>query len=256
MPEQGNPPVGQRPTQVGGYLWLGDVRRLLLRNLLAYQGSVWLVTITAPGDDQLPRDESGHVEAHAAHEWNRTAAKRWSELHRRAQQATRRELGSADVLLAYTWQLQKRGVLHLHLVLGFETERERAAARCYVAHLRRLARVHGFGYIDARDRDGRTGKATVMEPHRAAGYLSKYLGESSQLLEAIALRARPRRVVYVARRLTVVSGTTMRRLRRVRFLYWIRKGESLFAHAGNLPRWFRDPAEYAAVAGLANAHAP
>jgi hypothetical protein len=223
--------------RVGSRLWLGDIRRLLFANLLDYGGRVWMVTVTAPGAEVL-RCDGENVEASAAMEWNRTAAARWRELHRRAYQATRREYGP-DVLqtLARVWQLQRRGVLHIHLVLGFESPREVAAARFYVACLRERHREFGFGCIDARDRNGRSGRATVMEPHRAAGYLSRYLGESAQLVRALALACRPRQMVWVALRLKRVSGVTMRRLRRARYLSWIRRRESgVFALAGQHPR--------------------
>lgn len=245
----GNALAGRSSTDVGSRLWFGDIKRVLLTNLLAYGGSCWLVTVTAPGDDQLPREASGKVVQHAAHEWNRTAQARWSELHRRALQATRRA-GFDLKSLARVWQMQSRGVLHLHLVLGVGTVAEQAAARQYVAELRARAAEFGFGFIDARDRDGKAGKSTVMQPERAAGYLSRYLSDGSQLREAIALRERPRRLVWVSSSLTRSTACTMRRLRRVRLLHVVRRGDSVLALAGRMPQWFRDPLEYAAVSGL------
>jgi hypothetical protein len=172
-------------------------------------------------------------------------------MHRRAQQNVRRRLGDGDTVLAYAWQLQARGVLHLHLVLGFDSPREQAVAWAYVRELRRLAPEHGFGFIDARDRDGKRGRSMVMEPHRAAGYVSRYLGESAQLVQAIALAYRPQRLVYVARRLTTVTGCTRRRLRRARYLWWLRQSAvSVVRYAGELPAWFTDAREYALVNSL------
>jgi hypothetical protein len=224
---------------------------VLLTNLLAYGGQVWMLTITAPGADLL-RWDGTTVEGSAAREWNRTAAARWRELHRWAYQATRRELGN-DALrtLARVWQLQRRGVLHLHLVVGFDSAREIAAARYYVARLRERSREFGFGFIDARDRAGRTGKSTVMEPHRAASYLSRYLADSSQLTEAIKLAHRPRQLIWVSPTLKACTGVTMRRLRRARLLWWIRqRRSSIVTLAGTLPAWFRDPVELVAVQSL------
>jgi hypothetical protein len=229
--------------RVGSRLWLGDIRRLLMANLLAYGGRVWMVTVTAPGADVLPWD-GVRIEAAAAEAWNRTAAARWRELHWRAYQETRRRFGP-DVLrtLARVWQLQKRGAPHVHLVLGSDSPLEVAAARFYVSCLRARRQEFAFGFVNARDRDGRTGRATVMEPHRAAGYLSRYLGESAPLLQAIALASRPRQLVWVALALKRASGVTMRRLRRARYLWWIRRNESIvFAFAGRHPAWFPDPA--------------
>lgn len=249
--DHGTSLAGRSATNVGGRLWFGDVRRVLMTNLLAYGGSVWLVTITAPGSDLLPWGEDGKVVLHAAHEWNRTAPKRWSQLHRRAQQEVRRALGDGDTVLAYAWQMQRRGVLHLHLVLGFDTGHERSVAWRYVQELRARAREHGFGFIDARDRDGRAGRSTVMEPHRAAGYVSRYLSDSSQMVEAINAKHRPARLIYVTRRLTRSTSCTMTRLRRARYLYMIRAGRSsIVAEAGRLPAWFRDQAELIRVQSL------
>lgn len=256
----GNALVGRSSTSVGSRLWFGDIKRVLLTNLLSYGGSCWLVTVTAPGADVLPWDGS-RVEQHAAHEWNCSAQRRWSELHRRAAQATHRA-GYSVTSLARAWQLQKRGVLHLHLALGVATPAEHAAARQYVGELRARAREFGFGFIDAVDRDGKSGRSRVLEPHRAAGYLSRYMGESSQLVEAIRLEHRPRRLVWVSPALTCSTMCTMRRLRRVRFLYWIRSGQSsvlalkrrsrLYG-ASLFPAWMRDPVEHRAVSSLLGA---
>jgi len=76
-------------------------------------------------------------------------------------------------------------------------------------------------------------------------------------VEAIAAAYRPTRLVYVARRLTSSSGCTMTRLRRVRFLYWIRLGQSrVIERAGRLPVWFRDQRELQLVQALAGAAVP
>ena len=233
---------------------------MLLTNLLAYGGDVWLVTVTAPGTPEfhrsqgeseawverwaLPRDDPSRAAA-----WNASAPQHWSELHRRAQQAVRRS-GVVVSLLAYVWQVQRRGVLHLHLMLGVGTPPERVAARKYVGELRARSRPHGFGFIDAVDRDGKSGRSRVMAPERAAGYVSPYLTESVQLMAALELRERPARLVWVSPRLTRVTGCIRRRLRRARFLWHIRNGTSVLAQAGRLPRWLRDETEHAAVARL------
>lgn len=223
-----------------------------MTNLLAYGGKVWLLTVTAPGADVLPWSEDGRrvVQEEAADEWNRTAPGRWSELHRQASQATKRD-GHSLSFLTREWQLQGRGVLHVHVVVGVETWAEKAAANVYVGHLRRLARQHGFGFIDAVDRDGKSGKSRVMEAHRAAGYLTKYLAESSQLMRAVEMRHRPGNLLWVSPRLSALTLCTRRRLRRARLLWRIRTGtSSIFAAAGHLPVWFADARELAAVHGL------
>lgn len=230
----GNHLVGRRATRVGSNLWLGDVKRLLRSNLTAAAERLWLVTVTAPGQAVLPCDhvtcgEKGphpqrssdgcRVDAGHAATWNRSAARRWREVNRQAQQTVRRRLGHPSPVVAGVWQLQARGVLHLHLLLAFDTDADRLAAHAYVSELRRLCPLHGFGYVDARDRDGKAGKSGVMEAAKAAGYVSRYLGESTQFVAAIATRERPRRLVYVASRVTRSTHVTMRRLRRSRHLW-------------------------------------
>jgi hypothetical protein len=230
-----------------------------MTNLLSYGGAVWMVTVTAPGKDVLPEDPeatywnakqrkwSPKVVPHAAHEWNASAQERWSELHRWAYQATCREFGVGVKSLARVWQMQGRGVLHNHLCLGVGSPREHAIARYYVAKLRERTAEFGFGYIDARDRGP---KSTVMARERAAGYLSSYTAYSSQLVEAVAVKDRPRRLVWVSPDLTADTFCTMRRLRRVRYLHVIRSGNRLFANAGRLPHWFRDQVELPKVQAL------
>ena len=227
------------------------MKQSLQANLRAYGADVWLVTVTAPGADQLPcsHESCGHKGPHEqrgkngcrvdpvyARPWNRSASKRLSECHRRAIQILRRKTGHGSPVKAGVWQMQDRGVLHAHLVLGF-SEEDRGASRYYVAVMRSLVSTWEFGYIDARDRDGKTGKATVFAPERAAGYLSKYLGESSQLTRAVALRDRPRRLVWVSRSLTMKTNVTMRRLRWKRHLWAYRQGLC------PLPTWADDVVE-------------
>lgn len=218
--------------------------------LESYDGKVMLATVTAPGADVLPWDGQV-VELDAANAWNSTAQRRFSELHRRAQQATRRAGHARFSRLTYTWQLQRRGALHVHAVLPWSI-RDRAGTKCYLEHLRRLGPEWGFGFIDARDIDGKAGRATVMEGWRAATYTTRYLLTSDQFLGALRLSARPRRLVYVNPTLTAKTGVTMRRLRRVRYLHVLRSfpAGSVVARAGGLPAWFRDQGELATVQGL------
>lgn len=197
-----------------------------------------MVTVTAPGARELP--DSAAIEL-----WNRSAPSRWSKLHRAASAAARRT-GGAPRVLGMVWQMQRRGALHVHVVLGYGTAADASSAWNYRCELQRLSSSYGFGYVDGRNRgDG----STVMEGGKAARYLSKYLTESSQLARALGWVSRP---VYVARSLTMLTGCTMRRLRRVRFLWWIRRGASTAVQrAGTLPRWMLDSREHALVSALA-----
>lgn len=220
---------------------MGDVKRLLRTNFESYDGKVWLITVTAPGFDVLPDEDEISI-------WNATCPHRWSVLHRKSSQYVKRQ-GLHLTFLGRVIQAQKRGALHVHVVVGVETRAEQVGAWLYSRELKRLAGAAGFGYVDARNQgEG----STVMEAGQAAYYLSKYLSESSQLGEAIARGVR--RPIVVSQRLTQQTGCTMRRLRRVRLLYWIRRGESsIVARAGHLPAWFRDSRELMIVQSLAAA---
>ena len=128
-------------------LWAGDVRRKVFSALEAYEDAlqsrgvkeprVRLGAVTAPGVDAgLPWDESVcanrgphqhsgldgcRVLVEAAALFNERASAWWSELHHEASQAVLRKLGRRPVLLARVWELQKRGVLHVHPLLGYST---------------------------------------------------------------------------------------------------------------------------------------
>ena len=251
-----------KPARVGSSLWLGDIRRLLRANLEGVDGTVWLVTITAPGQDRLPcstvtcatkgehrqRAADGcRVDERAAVLWNRTAQKRWSELGRRAVQHTRRA-GHRSPVLAGVWQLQRRGVLHKHLVLAYGTLAERRSAQEYVTYLRGHCARWGFGYVDARNRGN---GSTVMHARAAANYLTADLtDERAQLLRAAQRADRPRRLVYVRPELMTASRCTMRRLRRVRQLW------AYLEHRAARFVWMTDPVESLRVAFLLNGSVP
>ncbi len=239
--------------RVGGDLWRGDQKRNLRTNLNAVGGKVWMVTVTGPGDELLPRGPDGRVPASLAQEYNSAMPGNWTEINRRAQQCIRRE-GFPGVLVGYAWQTQQRGIDHLHLALDVSTEYRMLAAKRYVAHLRRLRKRFGFGYIDAKDRDGRKGRGTVMEAYAAAKYLSGYLNDSVQLDRLLARPRgqRPVRVFYVATRLSRRTGCTMRRLRSVRYLHMIRTRPTwwLMTMAGRHPAWMSDRHEHELVANL------
>lgn len=237
-------------------LWAGDQNRRFWSNLLHYgdtipdrfEARVALVTITAPGADQLPWDtrycepdplggrvqtnvfdalgglireveqhrphrHSGDkgcaVEYKAARAWNEWAPHEWTRLNRAAMTAVAR-LGFKSPLLAYVWEFQKRGVLHLHCVCAFSTPEELAATRAYQAELVRLASAYLFGRVDSEERP-----RTVA---RAADYLSRYLvrggrGSKPTIQETVTRADAPTLVAYVAPRLTKATGVTMGFLR-------------------------------------------
>jgi hypothetical protein len=264
---RGNWVTSRRASRVGSPLWMGDVTRLLRENFAVGPAEVFLITVTAPGANRFPcsRETCGHkgkhhqrqadgcrVDPRAAERWNKTCEKRWSEVHRRARQRVRRQ-GHDLAFLARVFQMQARGLLHIHIAVGYEGFQQQTAAMAYVKALKELTPDYGFGFVDGRNRgDG----STVMARERAAHYLSPYLGstavsmaEQSQFGKAVSSRL-VNRPVFVSHRLTAMTRCTMRNLRRVRFLYWIRRGRSVFTQAGRLPAWFRDPKEYDAIVRL------
>jgi hypothetical protein len=149
----------------------------------------------------------------------------WRELNRISKQRADRAVGRLGHdrkggLLLYEWELQRRGVWHLHFVVGLETAVERGWAVEYVRAMRELAPRKGFGYVDARP-------LQRPEPaERVARYLSKYLAKwqpdgTMEITETV--RAAGRTLLnYVSRNLTAKSGCTMRNLRVARVVWaWL-----------------------------------
>jgi hypothetical protein len=214
--------------------WARDQRRKLFANLGAFEGRsarVLMLTITPPGADVLPWDlawcsargphrcsgkHGCRVKPISASGWNVTAAQRWRRLHRRAYQDTICRFGRGSLLLlARVWELQKRGVLHVHPVLGYATPRQRAAAIHYRARIEALSEKYGFGFVSQQ--------AKAMETSAAAAYLSSYFvagkGRKLSLHESVTSPAMPRSIIHVSPRLTESTGITMRELRFRRFVW-------------------------------------
>lgn len=221
-------------------LWAGDVRVKLFAAVRAYgdltrvkDAKVLLLTVTGPGQaagltwdasvcaDRGPHKHDGRdgcrVSAAAAAAWNERAPRWWTELHRQASQAAHRLTGRRPVLIARPWELQRRGILHVHPLLGYSTPAEKAAADVYFAELQARATRHGFGFVDRKRR--------VREPTAAAAYLSSYFvaGKKGKmtLREAVTTRAMPRSIVYVSSELSRHSGITMRSLRLRRYAWCV-----------------------------------
>jgi hypothetical protein len=217
--------------------------RKIRENLRTYGGLACMSTLTPPGqaaglvwdrthcthsaDARCGKKYGCKVDPEAAARWNDLSRGWWSDLNRvcklRADRALRR-LGhdGKGGLLLYEWELQGRGVWHLHFVLGMETAVERGWAHEYVAAMRELGPRYGFGYVDAKP-------LRRPEPaERIASYLSKYLAKwnpdgSLEITETV--RAAGRSVLnYVSRDLTRRSGVTMRTLRHVRIAWAWREG--------------------------------
>lgn len=227
-----------------GVLWAGDTRKRLLVNVEAYGGDVALVTVTAPGTEQLP-------DTAAMRRWNASAPVRWRSLHRAAAQIARRRHG-AFTLLTWTWEYQRRGALHKHLIVGVATARERAAAQTYVNALSDLRTQYGFGFVDRGKAHGGRRSLELIPATRAARYVAKYLAPldgtgKAAISETVLREDVPPMVVYVSRKLTSSTGCTMRRLRHVRRCYMLRvdpdTGETLSSLVERAARGRQDALE-------------
>jgi hypothetical protein len=228
--------------------------RKIRENLRTYGGLACMCTVTAPGQEAgliWDRSLCTHADtvtcggklgcrvlAEAAELWNEHSKSWWRELNRVAKQRADRAVRQLGYdyrsgLLLYEWELQRRGVWHLHFVLGMETAVERVWAFEYVRALRELAPRKGFGYVDAKPLQ------SPQAAEKAATYVSKYLAKwnadgSFEVTETVQAAGRSL-LNYVSRRLTAKSGVTMRVLRDVRLAWAWREG--------HLPATVLDPFE-------------
>jgi hypothetical protein len=209
-----------------------------------------MVTPTAPGKDVLPWDRSKcrpgthrcsgergcRVDWVAAAAWNRNVTVRLGALLKVARERTRRRYGKTAqvVVLGYVCEAQRRGVFHPHVILGYRTAADRAALDTFRGALKEARGRHGFGTGPASFDAGQPDRFAAAD---AARYVSKYLrpdgAKSSFVPLLIAVeRLTPRdpvtgrskvlvRPVYVATRLTLLTGVTMGFLRFRRFA-WVR----------------------------------
>jgi hypothetical protein len=229
----GNVPCKRRTCPRYAAIWAYDWRILLLENLIAYGGKAVMYTLTPPGKDVLPWDRArcSHprrvrcdgrrgcvIEDEARRRWNASCQRRLSRLYETVQQAVHREVGVRANLLAVGKEAQRRGATHVHYVLGVETALELRAAKAFRRHLERLSKKprYSFGHLNA--------KFVKPKPAReAAAYLSSYFlggrGHKAKLTEAVLNTELPRLPLYVSRRLTRVTRTTMRNKRRQRQLH-------------------------------------
>jgi hypothetical protein len=226
-----------------GPVWAGDQRQKLFRNLETLPGSILLSAVTAPGAGMLPWDtqqcaalgEHRHsgklgcrVSRVAAREWNESAADRWRRLHRRAYQDAVKQVGRGSVfLVARVWEMQARGVLHVHPVLAYGTARQMAGARCYLTRLAELAPQYGFGFVHHSPQHVKPQPA-----QNAAAYLSSYFVKGKcgkeTLWESARSTAMPRSIVHVSVKLTQHTGCTMRTLRLKRAIHHVWRADLPF----------------------------
>lgn len=202
-------------------------------NLEQFRGDVAMVTVTGPGADILPWDGKT-VHSETAWAWNYTAFERWAKLRDIASRyASRKTKGVRSGILVVVPELQSRGVLHFHIVLGAETARERAWAATFVAGLRKNATSHAFG----RQVDFHRSSWGPVRDRGVASYVSKlgaYITKSHGLRDLWEGHDLPGRAFYVSRRLTEQTGLTVRNLRR-RSKYWSQRKLSIPAKL--MPEW-------------------
>jgi hypothetical protein len=224
-------------------LWAGDARQKMFAAAVAYgeavpsgiRAQVLFLTVTGPGvaegltwDEEVcehlgPHRHTGplgcRVERAPADHWNKLAPAFGRELHRQCSQTARRHTGHPLRLIERVWELQRRGVLHIHLVLGYSTLGERLVADAYHDQLVKRSHRHGFGNVDR--------KKEVLEPARAAAYLSSYFvaGRSGKmtLRESVTTGSMPRSIIYVRPELSQLSGITMRSLRLKRYAWQLNR---------------------------------
>jgi hypothetical protein len=217
---------GRRSCPSCGVVWLGDTRIRAVAAGAQLRTSVALVSVTAPGRHILPWDATGErVEQAAAQEWNRAAPAQWSKLHACAARDAREVAGNRGAdwrLLFKAWEYQRRGVLHLHLVVPCGTPGERLASEAYVRGLVARASRYGFGFVDRGKLPERGARRSTRElspvpPGRAAAYVTSYVASSGAgkggVAEVAANQGVPGAILYVSNVLTRASGVTMRSLK-------------------------------------------
>ena len=189
----------------------------------------------ALGEHHHAGERGCRVESNVSGRWNREAAAAWPRLHRRAYQETVRRCGPGSVLLlARVWELQARGLLHVHPVLGYETAAQMAGARAYLVRLAQLAPHYGFGFVHS--------KRELVRPmlaQNAAAYLSSYFVKGRRgktaLWESVRSSAMPRSIIHVSVKLTMRTGSTLRLKRAIFVLFGVSlSGDTLRVVAASL----------------------
>ncbi len=223
--------------------WARDTMRKSWTNLDTYGGLAAMLTLTAPGEaaglafdralcwhrpsDKCSGPRGCKVVKSVAEKWNDLSRGWWRELNRVCKQRADRAMSRLGAnykggLLLYQWEMQERGVWHLHFVVGLETAIERAWAFEYVKAMRELGPKYCFGFVDAKP---------MRSPRPAsdcAGYVSKYLvkrRDDGSFAVSETVKAAGRTLLnYVSRKLTARSMCTMRMLRLTRIAWAWRTG--------------------------------
>lgn len=137
--------------------WARDTMRKIRENLRTYGGLVAMCTLTAPGEAAglvWDRENCTHpaevrcdgkkgckVVPAAAELWNEKSRAWWRELNRRAKLRADRAVKRLGYeykggLLMYEWELQRRGLWHLHFILAMDRESVGVRVRRFDARAR------------------------------------------------------------------------------------------------------------------------
>jgi hypothetical protein len=224
-------------------VYLRDQAQKLKANLASWDYDLTIATVTAPGADVLPWDPTrcslppGHqhsgpngcsVNPWQAGAYNAAVCQNLSRLTNAAQQQVRRgHRGARVYVLGYSLE-EKRGVWHVHLVLGYKTAKDRAALDTFTGYCAEHVTEYGFGSIFDAGKPGHyngrsaTYIAKYLRPDSAKGTFVPLLRHCEQMAERNPETGRkPQlRPVYVSPMLTRQTGVTMRYLR---FKRWVWK---------------------------------
>lgn len=245
------PSCKRRNCRVCGGRWGRDVYTVIRFNLEAFGKPVTVIAITPPGKERLPwdRDRCRRLKLHGEHvdceggkgcrvqdralrEWSETLTWRAAKLRKAAYQAIRRSglTGGPPRWLERTYEPQRRGAAHLHIVLPYGSFQEKRLARAYVQQLKRLAPEYDFGNVD--------GKLKAWQGREAARYLASYLTGRNSKKGKSTMRANiadpnlPSSLFWVSPLLTRETLVTMRSLRRARHV-WAARRDPLVP----MPKW-------------------
>lgn len=220
-------PCGSRYCAVCGQRWQGDMRAQAVAATEHLPGGLALVTITAPGNAYFGSlDAWGMTPMPIRYErWNRSARRRWRALHLHAAAPLRRwaeKIGLDWRILFRAWEYQKRGALHVHVVVPYGTPDERRFTDAWVHNLWACAAEFGFGYVLGGDKKqqpapGQEPKVVPADGPAAARYVCKYVSSTGagkgSMVEVAQRTAQRGSVLYVSRTLTQASGLSMTTLR-------------------------------------------
>jgi len=246
-----HPSCKKRSCRVCGGRWARDAYTVIRFNLEAWGRPVTVIAITPPGQDRLPWDRDrcrrlrlhGHgdvgkceggkgcrVQERALREWSETLTWRAAKLRKAAYQAVSGMKGGPPRWLERTYEPQRRGAAHLHIVIPYGTFAEKRVAQAYVKELKRLAPNYDFGNVD--------GKLKEWSGRDAAKYLSSYLTGRNSKKGKSTMRANigdpnlPSSLFWVSPKLSRETLVTMRSLRRARHLWAARRDSTV-----PLPQW-------------------